>query len=329
MAPSNGSSTGLCGRRPPSRSSRAPPPSEATEGVETPGNYHAAQLCVAEQYVEKLGLLAKENDTMIVPITVGDVSSIIAKRRAPYDRGRDHPALVGNVAFRRPSCRDVLPTSSALCGRLRVQATDFLCRRRRTRPRVVEPCQGQPSHGVERELFGVNCFCRRVMMSLRVSVIGILVVEKVAQVDDEELAHGQRPNRDHADPQADRSPKQTAIITNLDQPRELSPEAIARTWTGTEKTRPRSEQLEAPPQWPRERRPRRGEPIVWAWPSDRRGITEEGTLSTRTLQEIVAAMVPPADPERASRLQAPARRAVRGHGQPAGNGRDGRPGPRH
>ena len=39
---------------------------------------------------------------MIVPITVGDVSSIIAERRAPYDRGRDHPAL-GNVAFRRPS----------------------------------------------------------------------------------------------------------------------------------------------------------------------------------------------------------------------------------
>ena len=40
---------------------------EAAEGVETPGSYQAAQLRVAEQYVEKLGLLAKENDTMIVP----------------------------------------------------------------------------------------------------------------------------------------------------------------------------------------------------------------------------------------------------------------------
>ena len=103
---------------------------EAAEGVETPGSYQAAQLRVAEQYVEKLGLLAKENDTMILPITVGDPSSIIAERRTPYDRGRDHPAL-GNVAFRSPSSRDVLSTSSALCGRLRVQATDFLCRRRR------------------------------------------------------------------------------------------------------------------------------------------------------------------------------------------------------
>ena len=33
---------------------------------------------IAEQYVEKLGLLAKENDTMIVPFSLGDVSSIIA-----------------------------------------------------------------------------------------------------------------------------------------------------------------------------------------------------------------------------------------------------------
>ena len=45
------------------------------------GHYQAAQLRVAEQYVEKLGHLAKENDTMIVPITVGDVSSIIAEGR--------------------------------------------------------------------------------------------------------------------------------------------------------------------------------------------------------------------------------------------------------
>ena len=48
---------------------------EVAEAVETPGGYQAAQLRVAEQHVEKLGLLAKENDTMIVPITVGGVSS--------------------------------------------------------------------------------------------------------------------------------------------------------------------------------------------------------------------------------------------------------------
>ena len=51
--------------------------------VETPGGYRAVQLRVAEQYVEKLGLLAKANDTMIVPITVGDVSSIIAETSYP------------------------------------------------------------------------------------------------------------------------------------------------------------------------------------------------------------------------------------------------------
>ena len=48
------------------------------EATEAPGGYQAVQLRVAEQYIEKLGLLAKENNTMIVPANVGDVSSIIA-----------------------------------------------------------------------------------------------------------------------------------------------------------------------------------------------------------------------------------------------------------
>ena len=73
---------------------------------------------------------------------------------------------------------------------------------------------------------------------------------------------------------------------------------------GTEETRPADEELEAP-QWPRDRRPRRGEPIMWAWPSGRRGITERGMLSTRTLQEIVAAIVPRADPERVFAFRPP------------------------
>ena len=45
--------------------------------MEARGAYWAVQLRVAE-YVEELRLLAKENDTMIVPINVGTVSSIIA-----------------------------------------------------------------------------------------------------------------------------------------------------------------------------------------------------------------------------------------------------------
>ena len=48
------------------------------EAIEAPGGYQAVQLRVAEQYVEKLGMLAKENNTMILPANLADVSSIIA-----------------------------------------------------------------------------------------------------------------------------------------------------------------------------------------------------------------------------------------------------------
>lgn len=48
------------------------------EAINAPGGNQAVQLRVAEQYVEKLGMLAKENNTMILPANVADVSSIIA-----------------------------------------------------------------------------------------------------------------------------------------------------------------------------------------------------------------------------------------------------------
>ena len=48
------------------------------QAIESPGGFQAVQLRVAEQYVEKLGLLAKENNTMILPSNMADVSSIIA-----------------------------------------------------------------------------------------------------------------------------------------------------------------------------------------------------------------------------------------------------------
>ena len=48
------------------------------EAINAPGGYQAVQLRVAEQYVDKLGMLAKENNTMILPANVADVSSIIA-----------------------------------------------------------------------------------------------------------------------------------------------------------------------------------------------------------------------------------------------------------
>ena len=48
------------------------------EATEVPGGYQAVQLRVAEQYVEKLGMLAKENNTMILSANMADISSIIA-----------------------------------------------------------------------------------------------------------------------------------------------------------------------------------------------------------------------------------------------------------
>ena len=48
------------------------------EAINAPGGYQAVQLRVAEQYVDKLGMLAKENNTMILPANMADVSSIIA-----------------------------------------------------------------------------------------------------------------------------------------------------------------------------------------------------------------------------------------------------------
>ena len=48
------------------------------EAIESPGGSHAVQLRVAEQYVDKLGMLARENNTMILPANLADVSSMIA-----------------------------------------------------------------------------------------------------------------------------------------------------------------------------------------------------------------------------------------------------------
>ena len=65
------------------------------EAIEAPGGTQAVQLRVAEQYVDKLGMLARENNTMILPANLADVSSMIAtamnvikQTGAPRDEGR-------------------------------------------------------------------------------------------------------------------------------------------------------------------------------------------------------------------------------------------------
>ena len=47
------------------------------EAIESPGGTQAVQLRVAEQYVDRLGMLARENNTMILPANLADVSSMI------------------------------------------------------------------------------------------------------------------------------------------------------------------------------------------------------------------------------------------------------------
>ncbi len=65
------------------------------QAIEAPGGTQAVQLRVAEQYVDRLGMLAKENNTMILPANLADVSSMIAtamnvirQTGTPPDEGR-------------------------------------------------------------------------------------------------------------------------------------------------------------------------------------------------------------------------------------------------
>jgi len=48
------------------------------ESIQAPGGYQAVQLRVAEQYIHEFGNLAKTGNTLIVPTTLSDVSSMIA-----------------------------------------------------------------------------------------------------------------------------------------------------------------------------------------------------------------------------------------------------------
>jgi regulator of protease activity HflC (stomatin/prohibitin superfamily) len=51
---------------------------KVAEAIQGPGGYQAVQLRVAEQYITEFGNLAKQNNTVILPANLADVSSIIA-----------------------------------------------------------------------------------------------------------------------------------------------------------------------------------------------------------------------------------------------------------
>jgi regulator of protease activity HflC (stomatin/prohibitin superfamily) len=63
------------------------------ESIQIPGGYEAVQLRVAEDYIEKFGLLAKTSTTTILPANVADVASMIATAMSviPRDRTPDKP----------------------------------------------------------------------------------------------------------------------------------------------------------------------------------------------------------------------------------------------
>jgi regulator of protease activity HflC (stomatin/prohibitin superfamily) len=60
---------------------------KVAEAIQGPGGYQAVQLRVAEQYITEFGNLAKQNNTMILPANLADVSSIIATAMSVIKQG--------------------------------------------------------------------------------------------------------------------------------------------------------------------------------------------------------------------------------------------------
>lgn len=76
--------------------------------IEAPGGADAVQLRVAEQYIGEFGRLAKAGNTLIVPATLTDLSSMIASAMAILKDGRLGKALTPEVEsstrpMRRPA----------------------------------------------------------------------------------------------------------------------------------------------------------------------------------------------------------------------------------
>ena len=57
------------------------------EAIKVDGGHEAVQLRVAEQYITQFGNLAKTNNTMIIPSTLTDISSMIASAMTVIRQG--------------------------------------------------------------------------------------------------------------------------------------------------------------------------------------------------------------------------------------------------
>jgi regulator of protease activity HflC (stomatin/prohibitin superfamily) len=51
---------------------------KVAESIQVPGGYEAVQLRVAEQYIPEFGKLAKESNTLVLPLAASDVASMVA-----------------------------------------------------------------------------------------------------------------------------------------------------------------------------------------------------------------------------------------------------------
>lgn len=65
---------------------------KVAEALSNPGGQEAANLEVAKKYLEEFGKMAKENNTMIVPGNLADVSTMVATAMSTLDHTRQQPA---------------------------------------------------------------------------------------------------------------------------------------------------------------------------------------------------------------------------------------------
>lgn len=68
------------------------------EALSSPGGHEAANLDVAKKYLEEFGKLAKENNTMIVPGNLTDVSSMVATAMSTLDHTKVKKAAENTTA---------------------------------------------------------------------------------------------------------------------------------------------------------------------------------------------------------------------------------------
>ena len=64
---------------------------KVADALASPGGRDAANLEVAKQFVTEFGKMAKENNTMIVPANLSDLSSMVASAMATLDHAKQKP----------------------------------------------------------------------------------------------------------------------------------------------------------------------------------------------------------------------------------------------